>query len=142
MEATSTPQTTAPSAPAIELEPTPTRKKDTILLARISMPDSPNQKEGTRNELEVCVRYIKDGMGRAGGRGIFLTLSGQTIDGPFKTFLLYQDPSHYIQLEPASRFSRKKLETAAHQVCKTHREKIEEIAEQARAYYRTKSLAH
>lgn len=140
MEATSTPPT--PSAPTIELEPTPTRKKDTILLAKIPMPDSPNQKEGTRNELEVCVRYIKDGMGRAGGRGIFLTLNGQTIDGPFKSILLYQDPSHYIQIEPCARFSKKTLEKAARHACENLREKIEEIACQAQIYYLSKGMAH
>ncbi len=141
MEATATTDN-ALTLPAFELEPTPTHKKDQILLAKIPMPDSPNQKEGTRNELEVCVRYIKDGMGRAGGRGVFLTLNGQTIDGPFKSFLLYQDPSHYIQIEPAKRFSRKTLEKVARQACETHRDKIEEIAEQARAYYRGKTMAH
>lgn len=138
MEAATT--LTTPTLPAFELEPTPTHEKDKILLAKIPMPDSPNQKEGTHNELEVCVRYIKNGMGRAGGRGIFLTLKGQTIDGPFKSFLLYQDPSHYIQVEPAKRFSRKKLETAAREVCKTHREKIEEIARQAQLYYLSKTV--
>lgn len=140
MEAATT--LTTPTLPAFELEPTPTRKKDQILLAKIRMPDSPNQKEGTHNELEVCVRYIKDGMGRAGGRGIFLTLNGQTIDGPFKSFLLYQDPSHYLQIEPAKRFSRKTLEKVARQVCETHRGKIEEIARQAQSYYLNKTMAH
>jgi len=125
--------------PAFELEPEPTHEKDKILLAKIPMPDSPNQKEDTHNELEICVRYIKNGMGSAGGRGIFLTLHGYTVDGPFKSFMLYQDPSSYIQVESAKRFSRKKLETVAREVCETHRDKIEEIARVAQVYYATKN---
>lgn len=134
--------TNTDTVPAFDLTPEPTRKKDELLLATIPMPDSPNQKEGTRNELEVKVRYLKDGMGRVGGRGVFLTIHGHTVDGPFKSFLLHQDPSIYIQVEPCARFSKKALEKAASHVCENLRDKIEEAARKAQTYYRTKGFAH
>lgn len=133
--------TTPATLLAFTLKPEPTHKSDEFRLGTIPMPDSPNQKPGTRNELEVKVRYIKDGMGRAGGRGIFLTVHGHTVDGVFKTFLLCQDPSAYFLVEPCKRFSAKALAKAAAQACETHRDQIEAVARQAIAYYLSKTLA-
>lgn len=125
--------------PSFDLVPTPTRKKDEIILATVPMPDSLNQKANTRNELEIAVKYIKDGMRRAGGRGIFLVMSGYTQDGPFRSCLLFQDPSIYIQVEPCARFSKAALEKAARRVCEDFREGIEDAVKNAHAYYVNKT---
>lgn len=132
---------TAETLPAFELRPEPTHKADEIRLGTIPMPDSLSQKPGSRNELEVKVRYLKDGMGRAGGRGIFLTIHGHTVDGLFKSHLLLQDPSVYVLVEPCQRFSAKTLAKVAALTCETHRAQIEDAVRQARAYYLAKTSA-
>jgi len=128
-------------AAAITLKPEPTNSKEELLLAKIPMPDSANQKEGTRNELEIKVRYIKDGMGRLGGRGFFLTIHGYAVEGLFKTFMLCQDPSEYIFVEPCQRFGAKAMNQAASRACgEEFRAKIEKEVVKAQKYYLGKTF--
>lgn len=110
-----------------------------MLLGTIRMPDSPNQKEGTHNELEIKVRYIKDGMGRSGGRGLFLTIHGYTMDPPFRTFGLNRDPSEYILAKSCGRFSAKVLKEVSAQICQseTFKKQISEAVESAKTHYST-----
>ena len=126
---------------AYSLKSEKTHKPDQVLLTKIRMPDSKGQKPDTHNELEVMVRYIKDGMGRAGGRGYFLTIHGSTIDGPFRSCMLMQDPSEYVQIEPAGRFSKSGLDKAAKRVVDSKElcHQIDEIAKKAQVYYQNKT---
>lgn len=126
---TSTATTKAP----LELSPE-LRKKGEYRLGEVRMPDGTRQKEGTHNELEISVRYMKDGMHRQ-GRGIYLVVTGCTVDGPFKSHLLMQDPSVYLLLEPAKRFSAKKLAEVAETAPTSCREILDEQVARARAYY-------
>lgn len=117
----------------IDLSPRQTRKQE-YRLGEIRMPDGPGQREGTHNQLEVSVRYMKDGMHRQ-GRGIYLVVTGCTVDGPMKSHLLMQDPSVYLLLEPAKRFSAKRLGAVAEAAPESCRDIVREQVERARAYY-------
>ena len=123
-----------------KLSPQETNDKEEMLLGTVRMPDSPNQKEGTHNELEIKVRYIKDGMGRAGGRGLFLTIHGYTMNPPFRTYGLMRDPSVYILAKSCGRFSAKVLREVAAQVCQCEifKKQISEAVESAKKHYSTK----
>ncbi len=129
------------AATPIVLKPTITMssKEGEILLATVPMPDAMKQKAGTKNELEVKVRYLKDGMGRT-GRGFYLTLHGNTIDGIFKSCMLLQDPSIYILVEPCKRFGQKALEKAANLACENFHEQVEQEVQKARDYYLSKTF--
>lgn len=120
-----------------KLSPQETNDKNELLLGKIRMPDSPNQKEGTYNELEIKVRYIKDGMGSAGGRGFYLTIHGYTMDPPFRSFGLMRDPSVYILARSCGRFSAKVLKEVAAEVCQSEafKAKISEIVNTSKAHY-------
>ena len=116
----------------ITLEPIQT-KKDTYFLARVPMPDSIGMREGTSNRLKIEARYSKDGFGR-GGRGVYLHIQGETYDGTFTSFLLFQDPHVVIKLADCKRFSQKALERAVDEVPK-HMDAIMQTVRDAREYY-------
>lgn len=128
----------ATAAPAPDFEFTPRqRKKDTFHLGNVPMPDSVGLEEGDRNELSVNVTYMKDGMRRQ-GRGIYLTVTGHSTDGTFQKHMLMQDPSEYILIEPAKRFSAKRLAEIAAATPESCRDAIAEQVARARAYYESK----
>ena len=124
------------AASNFELSPRSTGK-ESFLLGCVPMPDSPDLKEGERNELKICVRYMKDGMHRQ-GRGIYLTVTGHTTDGTFQSHLLMQDPSLYILVEPAKRFSAKRLAEVAEGAPVALRDTLDEQVARGRAYYESK----
>lgn len=131
-------ENTAAILPTSDLELSPRQvDKEKFLLGYVSMPGSPDLKEGERNRLKVCVRYMKDGMHRQ-GRGIYLTMTGHTTDGTFERHLLMQDPSLYLLIEPAKRFSAKRLAEVAEGAPVTLRDTLDEQVARARAYYESK----
>jgi len=131
--------TQAPELPAVSFENAPKQtKKHSFLLGNLAMPDDPGLAEGAKNRLKVSVQYLKDGMGRGQGRGIYLSLSGHAYDGVFESFMLFQDPSIYILIEPAARFNAKKLAAAAVTACENHQALLQEHVAKATAYYEGK----
>jgi len=124
------------AASNFELSPRSTGK-ESFLLGCVPMPDSLNLREGERNELKICVRYMKDGMHRQ-GRGIYITMTGHTTDGTFQSHMLMQDPSEYILIESAKRLSAKRLAEVAAAAPVSCRDIIDEQVACARAYYESK----
>lgn len=113
-------------------------KKESFLLGNLPMPDDPGLAEGAKNRLKVSVQYLKDGMGRGQGRGIYLSLTGHAYDGVFESFMLFQDPSVYILIEPCARFNAKKLAEVAAAAAETHQALLQEQVAKVTAYYEGK----
>jgi len=116
------------------------KSKERMDLATVSMPASPDLKENERNELNVSLSYLKDGMGRQ-GRGFYLVATGCSTDGTFQRHILMQDPSHYLLVAPAKRFSAKVLDQLTGSVPVEHLEAIEKLVAEAASYYENKGKA-
>jgi len=116
------------------------KSKERMDLATVPMPTSPDLKEGERNELSLGLSYLKDGMGRQ-GRGFYLVATGHSTNGIFQSHLLMQDPSHYILVASAKRFSAKTLRELTDSVPTEHLETIEKLVAQAEGYYENKGKA-
>lgn len=130
----------APELAPVAFESPPRHvKKESFLLGNLPMPDDPGLREGAKNRLKVSVQYLKNGMGRGQGRGIYLTLTGHAYDGTFESFELFKDPSFYFLIEPAARFNAKKLAAAAAAAVETHQELLVEAVASATLYYETKN---
>lgn len=116
-----------------DLSPRQTKPQE-YKLGEIRMPDGPGQREGTHNQLDVSVCYMKNGMHRQ-GRGFYLVVTGCTVDGHVRSHILMQDPTLYLLLEPAARFSAKRLAAVAEAAPESCLDTIREQVERARAYY-------
>jgi len=125
--------TAATTEAPLGLSPEPSGKGE-YRLGEVRMPDGPGQREGAHNQLEIAVRYMKDGMHRQ-GRGIYLVVTGCTVEGYMKSHMLMQDPSVYLLLEPAKRLSAKRLAEVAEAAPTSCRAVIDEQVARARAYY-------
>lgn len=116
-------------------------KKESFLLGNLPMPDDPSLEEGAKNRLKVSVQYLKDGMGRGQGRGIYLSFSGHAakpIEGTsasIESFRLMQDPSIYVLIQPMGRFNAKKLAAAAAGAAEAHQDLLLKHVATATAYY-------
>lgn len=117
----------------IEFKPTK-RDKETVRLAEVEMPASPDLKEGERNVLHIALRYMKRGMSGM-GRGFYVTVTGCSTDGTWERHALMADPATYVIVSPEARFSAKKLDKLAVSVQTDHLELIEKLVEEGRTYY-------
>ncbi len=136
------PDTAQSDIPVVSFENPPENvKKEKFLLGNLPMPDDPSLEEGAKNRLKVTVQYLKDGMGRGQGRGIYLTFSGHAAKpiagttASIESFRLMQDPSVYILIEPAKRFNAKKLAAAAAGAAEAHQGLLLKHVAAATLYY-------
>lgn len=112
--------------------------KDRVRVAMVPMPATPDLKEGESNRCVVGFVYLKDGM-QGRGRGYYLTILGEAVGEIFCRHMLLQDPSEYLLVEGAKRFSAKTWKNLMETAPEKMRAEIEVLLADARRYYAGKA---